>query len=363
MKRKLLRYGVIALLLGAVAFGVAALGLVRLEASAGHWPVTISLLQFGKHRSISRWSSGIEMPEMTAEWMVLKGAGHYEIGCRPCHGSPGFPPPPVARSMLPAPPDLQEPVKHYTPRELFYVVKHGIKLTGMPAWPAQGRDDEIAAVVAFLKDWPNLDRKQYEQLVYGGEEQQGAAAAIEELSGKALQKTVVSGCARCHGLDGLGRGSPAFPIIAGQKEEYLAATLSAYIDGHRRSGLMQPVAVGLDEQAVKEVSAYYAKRPAPKARPVADVAAVERGAELALHGVPSAKVPACAPCHEPKRETNALYPRLDGQWAEYLVLQLQLFEQGGRGGTEWSHLMDRTVHRLNEQQMRDAAAFYAAQGE
>lgn len=363
MKRKLLVGGLVALGLGLLGFLVATAGVVPLEASGGHFWVTEQLLQYGKHRSVATHARGVELPRLDLPWQVLKGAGHYEIGCRPCHGSPGFPPPPVATAMLPPPPDLADRVRYYSPAELFYVVKHGIKLTGMPAWPTQQRDDEVAAVVAFLLEWPELDRAGYEQLVYGDADRDAAVAPIEELGGKAASRAVIASCARCHGADGLSRGSPAFPVLAGQKEEYLAASLTAFTRGERHSGLMQPIAVALDDERLREVARHYASLPRPRPRPVEDAAAVERGRELARAGVPAAKVPACAQCHESAGGNHALYPRLDGQFAEYLVLQLELFAGEGRGGTEWSHLMDRAIHRLQPAQMRDVAAYYASAGE
>jgi hypothetical protein len=55
----------------------------------------------------------------------------------------------------------------YTPEQLFSIVKHGIKFTGMPAWPVQQRDDEVWAMVAFLRRLPDLDAAGYRRLAYG----------------------------------------------------------------------------------------------------------------------------------------------------------------------------------------------------
>jgi cytochrome c553 len=58
-----------------------------------------------------------------------------------------------------------------------------------------------------------------------------------------------------------------------------------------------------------------------------------------------------------------MYPALAGQYADYLVLQLNLFKEEDRGGTAYVHLMDPAVHRLTPQQMRDVALFYEALAE
>ena len=59
--------------------------------------------------------------------------------------------------MLPVPPDLSATVDEWTDAQLFRIVKHGIRFTGMPAWPTQTRDDEVWMMVAFLRALPEFD--------------------------------------------------------------------------------------------------------------------------------------------------------------------------------------------------------------
>jgi mono/diheme cytochrome c family protein len=54
--------------------------------------------------------------------------------------------------MLPQPPDLADVVGEWNNAQLFRIVKHGVRFTGMPAWPMQDRDDEVWAMVAFLRE-------------------------------------------------------------------------------------------------------------------------------------------------------------------------------------------------------------------
>jgi cytochrome c553 len=87
---------------------------------------------------------------------------------------------------------------------------------------------------------------------------------------------------------------------------------------------------------------------------------VERGREIATHGIPDQRVPACASCHGPRPERrNPEYPRLAGQYADYLVQQLELFQRRERGGGKHHHLMHKAATPLQPEQMRDVAAFYA----
>lgn len=354
------------LLLVALAVGgflVMASGVVSIKASAGHWAVTQALLQFAKRRSVATYTVTVDMPPLDDPMLVLKGAGHYEFGCRPCHGSPELRHPRVARAMLPAPPYLGERVGHWKPEELFHIVKHGIKFTGMPAWPAVGRDDEVRAVVAFLLVLPSLDPRAYRRLVFGDERQERAAAPIDDLDGPPeIPAAVIASCARCHGRDGLGRGEGAFPKLAGQRRAYLANALEAFARDERQSGIMQPLAAGLDARQITALADYYARLPAGSGSARASFdPAVARGREIAARGIPERKVPSCADCHGPAAAPrNPAYPALAGQHADYLELQLELFKRGRRGGSRYAHVMRHVADRLGPEEMRAAALYYAS---
>jgi cytochrome c553 len=342
---------------------VAASGIVPVGASGGHWAITRWFVQFAARRSIATHTLMAEPIALDEPWLVLKGAGHYENGCRPCHGSPDLPTPVIAAAMLPPPPYLPPRVRELDPDELFYIVKHGLKFTGMPAWPAQERDDEVRAVVAFLLAMRSLDAAEYQSLVHGDAPHESTAAPLDDLMEPAQVPDVVAfSCARCHGADGRGRGSAAFPALAGQSREYLERSLVAYADAERHSGIMQPIAVGLDARDLREAAQYYAEldpgapleRDGPRER-------IERGARIAERGIPERGVPACRDCHGPTAwPRNPAYPRLDGQYADYLVLQLELFQADQRGGSSYAHLMRHVAPRLSREQMRDVALYYSS---
>ncbi|MGQ0508435.1 MAG: c-type cytochrome [Myxococcaceae bacterium] len=360
-KRRLLKWAGLAAVLGLVAFAGVAIGIIPVAASSGHWALTHGLLDFAKRRSVALHARSVKAFPLNEEWMVQKGAGHYAFGCEPCHGRPDantFAR--VMQAATPAPPYLPHDVSRWNAAELFYIAKHGIKFTGMPAWPAQERDDEVQAMAAFLVRLPSLSGSQYEALIrpHPGTPGSGDARSVEGMPTPEIVKT---SCAPCHGADGGGRGLGAYPTLAGQRREYLNRALEAYASGARHSGTMEPLAVGLTAEVRNQLSAYYAALPKVAQVAAQDPASVERGREIAQSGIPAQRTPACVKCHGPKpSRVHPEYPSLAGQYPRYLLLQLQLFKQGHRGGGKSAQLMREAADELREDQMRDLAAYFAS---
>ena len=354
-------------LLTLAGFLVAASGLIPLRASSGHWAVTEWLLRFGMKRSTATHSLAIKVPDnLNDHALVQKGAGYYEMGCRSCHGEPGMPLPGVAAHMLPKPPGLVPRIRESDPRKLFYVVKHGMKFTGMPAWPSPQRDDEVWAVIAFLLKYPELSAAEYRVLA-GRDEHRLATHAFASTRDRP-QSRLVESCATCHGSDGRGRGNALIPSLAAQRGPYLRKALEAYANGHRHSGMMEPVAVALTRDEVVQLSDYYSRLPRA-ANPstatsdeISDM--LQRGERIASAGIPAQRVPACLECHSPGgRRGKPEFPLLAGQPAAYLELQLTLFRDGRRGGSDHAHLMQPIASRLKPEQIRDVAAYFASRSE
>lgn len=365
MKRTLLTLLAFALAAVVIGFLAAWAGLVPVAASAGHWPVTRWFLHFTMQQSVETRALGIEVPELDDAALVLRGAGHYESGCAPCHGAPGRPRSVIVRQMTPEPPYLPPQIPEWEPNELFWIVRHGIKFSAMPAWPALQRVDEVWAMVAFLQHLPDLSPAEYRRLAWG-EPAAGAEVAANRLRelGDPLDRALDS-CARCHGLDGLGRGAGAFPKLAGQTETYLWASLRAYAAGERHSGIMQPIAAGLSEETMRTLARYYGERPPSPLVPSASVdpELFRRGEAIARTGIPSQGVPACIQCHGPKAGPRAsIFPVLADQYPEYLALQLELFQAGRRGGTPFAHIMRTIALRLTPEQIRAVALYYGSLG-
>lgn len=352
----------VAIALGGFLFVSA--GLMPIAASEGHWPATQWFLHYVMRRSVSTSTLGVATPPLDDPALVLKGAGHYATNCLPCHGAPGRPRPQLVQKMAPQPPYLPGKVRDLSSEELFWVVKHGIKYTAMPAWVAQGRDDEVWAMVAFLQRLPGLDARQFEALAYG--ERAGMCDTGTGLAPmEPPQSSALANCARCHGSDGAGRGNGAFPRLAGQQEDYLRASLRAYARGDRHSGIMQPLSAELQPHEIERLARHFAAQtgaaPKTKATTRADAAAIARGKELAFRGDPERRLPSCVECHGPgDAERNSMYPELAGQYPDYLALQLRLFKADSRGGTGYAPVMREIAGRLEEDDIRDLSAYYAS---
>ncbi len=368
MKMKLKRWlGRIALVGGVLAVGgfiVAASGVIPIKASSGHWRITEWMLHFGMKRSLATHSINVTVPDnLTDRSLVRKGASYYEIGCRSCHGEPGKPLPRIAAGMTPTPPDLVARILESDPKKLFYVVKHGVKFTGMPAWPSSQRDDEIWAMIAFLLKYPELDAAAYQQLA--GRSEAGLNAAKLALSAQVGVPASVQSCVQCHGHDGRGREIDEMPSLAGQRAPYLRKSLAAYASSARHSGMMAPVAGGLTPETTAEVVEYYSRLRAAPTVPARDLSALPearlRGELIATQGLREQKVPACIECHTSGGQRGKPEsPLLAGQSAAYLELQLTLFREDRRGGSDHAHLMQPIASRLKPEQAQDVAAYFAA---
>jgi cytochrome c553 len=363
VNRPWLTAGVMAIGAVMVAAVMVVSGVVPIKASSGHWRITAALLDFAKTRSVSTHAWGIDAPPLDDESLILRGAGHYESGCLSCHGGPGRRMPPVMAAMTPHPPELTDLLTRWAPEELFSIVKHGIKFTGMPAWPALQRDDEVWAVVAFLRRMPQLEPAAYRRLAYGdtGNLADTAPSLPVTSSLQPAPSAVRNVCWRCHGVDGTGRGSGAFPSLTGQRSEYLYLSLRAFADGNRFSGIMKAIAANLDDDSMRAAAAYYAGLAPRPIAPSTETAALARGEAIASRGVPERDIPRCVECHGPTdRPKNPTYPRLSGQHGRYLEQQLRLLAERRRGGSTNVRLMHVFVDRLRPEEIRDVTLFYAS---
>ncbi len=159
-------------------------------------------------------------------------------------------------------------------------------------------------------------------------------------------------CAACHGEKGEGT-SPLFPRLAGQHERYLIRQLRDFKNGRRPDPTMGAIASQLSDRDIQDLAAYFASLP-----PVGGGGeGSEAGWVLFRRGVVERKVPACTGCHGPEGQGNAPagFPRLQGQYAAYLVKTLKDFAEAKRGKAGGA--MAQIASRLTEEEIKAVAAY------
>jgi mono/diheme cytochrome c family protein len=163
--RLILVTAVVVLLFGGGAVGLAYSGLPNVAASQAEPGPLRWLLQTTRQHSVARHAAQIAVPDLSGDQLVTDGAADYDAMCAHCHGGPGREPFVAAGDMSPPPPDLAQVAGRRSPGELFWVIKHGIRMTGMPARGATHSDGELWALVAFIERLPGLSAADYRRLL------------------------------------------------------------------------------------------------------------------------------------------------------------------------------------------------------
>ncbi|MES2370147.1 c-type cytochrome [Thiobacillus thioparus] len=133
-------------------------------ADSPHWKITYTLMQAARERSVEHHASAIALPtNLDDPDVILKGAGQYAAMCTSCHLAPGMRDTELRPGLYPTPPNLSK--DSVEPREAFWVIKHGLKMSAMPAWGMSHDDPTIWSMVAFLKKLPSMTPAQYKEMV------------------------------------------------------------------------------------------------------------------------------------------------------------------------------------------------------
>ncbi len=149
--------GLAALAGGVVAYG----GWIDVAASRPHPEWVETALHYAMERSVHRHAREIRAPGTERKEDLEAGLVHYRAMCETCHGAPGELPPEIAEGLYPRPPQFPEADSDLTDAELFWVVKHGLQMTGMPGFGATHGDEELWEIVAVVKRLPDMDRQSY----------------------------------------------------------------------------------------------------------------------------------------------------------------------------------------------------------
>jgi mono/diheme cytochrome c family protein len=152
-----------------VLVGVAAVaiyaGLYNIAADIPHTQPVYWLFETVRGRSVATRARDIVVPkDLDDANRISRGAGQYAEMCSSCHLAPGMKRTEIGRGLYPRAPELRRQTD-LTPAEQFWIVKHGVKMTGMPAWGVTHRDELLWDVVAVVRKLPQLTPAEYETLV------------------------------------------------------------------------------------------------------------------------------------------------------------------------------------------------------
>jgi len=136
-------------------------GWYDISATGSHWQPVYTLLESGMMYSVQHHARDIKVPKLDDARQVARGAALYSANCAQCHGGPGQAQAKIGQSMQPVPGPLMDASKRWAPQELYWITRHGIKMSGMPAWEFHMSEQDMWSVVAFMQVLPGLDTRAY----------------------------------------------------------------------------------------------------------------------------------------------------------------------------------------------------------
>jgi ketosteroid isomerase-like protein len=201
-------------------------GIYNIGADDHHTKPVYALMKALRERSIERHAKDIAVLNLDDPQLILKGAGQYAAMCTGCHLAPGMAENEMRPGLYPQPPELAK--FRPDPRQAFWVIKHGVKMSAMPAWGGSHDDATIWSMVAFLQRMPGMTPAQYEDIVArapqdhdmdeaGGHSHSHGAAADGDAHGAAAMEGMAMAMAReaghSHAADGDTHEHAAAPAV------------------------------------------------------------------------------------------------------------------------------------------------------
>ena len=189
-------------------------GVYDISATDQHLAPTYWVLDTGMRRTVKQRAAEIAVPDLGQPRQIERGLALYRQHCVQCHGAPGLAPESFALGMTPAPANLVYTAREWPAAELFWVVKEGIKMTGMPAWKYRMDDQDIWAVVSFIGELPKLSPDQYRSLKAPRAIPAEPSVAEAPDPGRGKQAMNQYACVTCHRIPGIvGANAPVGPPL------------------------------------------------------------------------------------------------------------------------------------------------------
>jgi mono/diheme cytochrome c family protein len=210
-------------------------GFYNVASTRQHWQITHTVLETAMRHSVRLRSRDIAEPPLADERMVLRGAACFRDKCVQCHGAPGVAQGDIGKSMQPIPGPLVDALHHWRPRELYWLTRHGIKMSGMPAWEYRLTDSELWDIVAFMQRLPELNAAQYAQWTRPTASipacGRGAGTAVPAVAvdiERGRQALHQYACSACHTIPGVTSSKPQVgpPLEGIAGRQLIAGTLA-----------------------------------------------------------------------------------------------------------------------------------------
>ena len=181
-------------------------GWYHIGANNQHWQPVHTVLERGMRESVRHYARDVAVPPLDQAARVRRGAAIYRDNCMQCHGAPGVAQADFGKAMQPVPGPLVDASGRWQPRELYWITRNGIKLSGMPAWEFHLEDDDIWSVVRFLDELPKLSAPAYAALA-GAQPATGVrlGAAVRLQGDPARGRVALAqyACNACHMIPGV----------------------------------------------------------------------------------------------------------------------------------------------------------------
>jgi len=140
-------------------------GVYNIAADDPHTRPVYVLLQNLRKRSIAVRARGITPPsDLASPERISAGAGLYTEMCSGCHLGPGIAKTEMSQGLYPQAPELAK-TQDLSAAQQFWIIKHGVKLSAMPAWGRTHNDELIWDMVAFVRTLPRLTPEQYKAAI------------------------------------------------------------------------------------------------------------------------------------------------------------------------------------------------------
>ena len=271
------------LLLGVAGAAVVVFGgLYDIGATKQHLQPVFTLLETTMRHSVRRRARSIEPPPLGDAALVARGAACYRDHCVQCHGAPGVAPAAFAMALQPLPGPLIDAARHWRTRELYWIVRHGIRMSGMPAWQLRLSDADLWAVVGFLGRLPLLSPADYDAQMRALEgsvctlaspETPGAEEPVAAMSSGGSDVALLAlhqyACSGCHAIPGVTGADPQVgpPLDGFARRRLIAGRLVNTTDNLVR-WIRAPASIkpgtampdlGVTEEHARQIAAYLSR--------------------------------------------------------------------------------------------------------